>query len=103
MSTHEVHGIAVTYMDGGTRVLDWYGTIQLADPATLEFGDGSVLIPGMTYVGIDATDVEVMGGSILDMETDTERIVELADAGGGMLNWTQTVTVTATCTGSFCG
>jgi hypothetical protein len=99
-TTDEVHGIAVTYMDGGTRVLDWNGTIQL-DTGTLTPGDGSVLIPGMTYVGIDAMDVVVSGG-ILDLHADISRMVELTDAGGGMLNWEQTVTTNQTCAGSFC-
>jgi hypothetical protein len=99
--TNEKHGIAITYMDGGVRKLDWLGTIQL-DASTMQPGDGSVLIPGMTYVGVDATDVLVGGGSILDLDNDQQRIVALTDAGGGLLNWQQTTTITETCTGSFC-
>lgn len=100
-ATDETHGIAITYMDGGVRKLDWLGTIQL-NASTMQPGDGSVLIPGMTYVGVDATDVLVAGGSILDLHNDTQRIVALADAGGGLLDWTQTTTISQTCTGSFC-
>jgi hypothetical protein len=99
--TDEKHGIAITYMDGGVRKLDWYGTIQL-NASTMQPGNGSVLLPGMTYVGVDATDVVVAGGSIIDLHNDTQRVVELADAGGGNANWTQTTTISQSCSGSFC-
>ena len=56
--TDETHGIAITYMDGGVRKLDWLGTIQL-DATTMQPGDGSVLIPGMTYVGVDSDSGEL--------------------------------------------
>ena len=100
-ATNEKHGIAITYMDGGVRKLDWLGTIQL-DATTMQPGDGSALFPGMTYVGVDATDVLVGGGSILNLHNDTQRQVALTDAGGGLLNWQQTTTISQTCTGSFC-
>jgi len=97
-STTELHGIAITYMDGGTRVLDWNGTIQLDGGGP---GDGSALIgPAIQYVGQDNIVVAVSGG-ILNMEIDVLRMVELTDQGA-TADWEQTVTqTTVSCTSSM--
>ena len=97
-STDEKHGIAITYMDGGTRVLDWNGTVQLDGGGP---GDGSELIgPAIQYVGQDNTVVSV-GVGILDMEIDVVRQVALTDQGA-TADWEQTVTqTTVSCTSSM--
>jgi hypothetical protein len=99
-STEETHGVAITYMDGGTRVLDWNGTVQLMGGGP---GDGSALIgTGIQYVAADNTVVSVTGG-ILDMDVDVSRVVELTDQGA-TADWTQTQTnTTQSCSSSIPG
>jgi hypothetical protein len=95
ISTTETHGTAITYMDGGSRVLDWNCTIQLDGGGP---GDGSVLTgPAIQYVAADNTVVSVSGG-LLDMDIGVVR--ELVVGAGG--DWTQTKTETInSCTSSM--
>ena len=94
MQTVETYGLAYTYVEGGTRKLDWNGSLQI-DPTTGLPGDGSVL-PGV-YMGTSATDVEVSGIVTMIMHADIARTVGVSDIGGGMAGWQQTVDTTTTC------
>ncbi len=100
MTTVESHQIAITYMDGGVRKLDWDGTIQLDGGAP---GDGTSLVgSSLMYYGSDVAAIAVTG--LFSMDVDISRTNTLTDNFDGTVDWNQVETNTSTCTGAaaFC-